>query len=228
MVKIPTNSYSFKCPHCGVYFHQNWRREEIFSSEFGQRIRSLATGCPSCANAVVLLEIHLAKSFGGDGPHESYVVFPKNPQSQPAPAEVPEKIRQDYQEACAVLPISPKASAALSRRILQTVLRENGYNNNNLSRQIRDVIENEDAKNSLPLTLRETVDAVRNFGNFSAHPITDQTTLQVIDVEPEEAEWCIEIVDQLFDHYYVAPAKARQKKAELDAKLKAAGKPPSK
>jgi hypothetical protein len=52
--------------------------------------------------------------------------------------------------------------------------------------------------------------------------------LQVIPVEPEEAEWCLEIVDEMFDHFYVGPDIARQKKAELDKKLAAAGKPPSK
>jgi glutaredoxin len=45
-----------------------------------------------------------------------------------------------------------------------------------------------DAKKALPHELRETVDAIRNFGNFSAHPIDDKTTLQVTDVESHEAE----------------------------------------
>jgi hypothetical protein len=69
---------------------------------------------------------------------------------------------------------------------------------------------------------------IRNLGNFSAHPVTDQTTLQIIDVEPGEAEWCLEILEDMFDHYYVKPAQARIRKAALDAKLTAAGKPLSK
>jgi hypothetical protein len=73
-----------------------------------------------------------------------------------------------------------------------------------------------------------TVDGIRNFGNFSAHPISDVTSLQIIDVEPEEAEWCLEILEGLFDHFYVGPAAAAKKKAALDAKLAAAGKPASK
>jgi hypothetical protein len=72
------------------------------------------------------------------------------------------------------------------------------------------------------------VDAIRTFGNFSAHPITDQTTLQIVAVEPNEAEWCLEILEDMFDHYYVRPAHAAARKADLDAKLAAAGKPPSK
>ena len=72
------------------------------------------------------------------------------------------------------------------------------------------------------------MDGIRHFGNFSAHPITDAATLQIIEVEPEEAEWCLEILEQMFDHFYVRPAQAQARKAALDAKLKAANKPPSK
>ena len=36
-------------------------------------------------------------------------------------------IAEDYNQAAIVLPYSPKASAALSRRCLQTILTEAGY-----------------------------------------------------------------------------------------------------
>ena len=97
-----------------------------------------------------------------------------------------------------------------------------------MATQIGAVLNEQDARKALPNDLHTTVDAIRGFGNFSAHPITDQTTLQVIDVDDEEAEWCLQIVAGLFDHYYVRPAAARERKASLNAKLKAAGKAPSK
>jgi hypothetical protein len=106
------------------------------------------------------------------------------------------------------------------------MLNDNGYKNkdDNLAKQIDKLLN---AK-VLPTHIHETVDAIRGFGNFGAHPINDQTSLQIIDVEPQEAEWCLEILEALFDHFYVGPAAARKRKAELDAKLTAAGKPPSK
>ena len=58
--------------------------------------------------------------------------------------------------------------------------------------------------------------------------MTDQSTLQVIAVEQGEAEWCLDILEEMFDHYYVKPAQAAVRKAALDAKLAAAGKPHSK
>jgi hypothetical protein len=52
-----------------------------------------------------------------------------------------------------------------------------------------DWVADSDPKKAIPLRLRETIDAIRNFGNFSAHPINDKTALQIIDVEPHEADW---------------------------------------
>jgi hypothetical protein len=95
-------------------------------------------------------------------------------------------------------------------------------------RQIEAVLSEVDAKKSLPTAIRDNIDAIRNFGNFSAHPVTDQTTLQVVDVEEGEAEWCLQILLDLFDHFYVAPARSAERRASLATKLSAAGKPPMK
>ncbi|HXP04740.1 MAG TPA: DUF4145 domain-containing protein [Stellaceae bacterium] len=159
---------------------------------------------------------------------KSFRAYPHNTFRKPTPAEVNGAIREDYEEACKVLPISAKASAALSRRCLQAVLREKGYTQRDLAVQIDALLNETDPAKAIPSSLRETVDVVRNFGNFSAHHINDQTTLQVIDVQEGEAEWCLDILEEMFDHYYVRPAQAAARKAALNAKLAAAGKPPSK
>ncbi|WP_229166405.1 DUF4145 domain-containing protein [Bradyrhizobium altum] len=146
----------------------------------------------------------------------------------PVPAEVPASIAQDYIEACNVLPISAKASAALSRRCLQHMLRAHGYTAKDLAREIDLLLNESDPLKALPLRLRETIDAIRNFGNFAAHPNQDKATLEIIDVEPHEAEWCLETIEELFEHFYVGPAVAAAKKAALNAKLASGGKPAAK
>ena len=50
---------------------------------------------------------------------EDFRVFLTNTFRKPTPQEVPSDIKEDYEEACKVLPMSNKASAALSRRCLQ-------------------------------------------------------------------------------------------------------------
>ena len=127
-----------------------------------------------------------------------------------------------------MLPISPKASAALARRCLQNVLHEHGYKGRDLAKEIDLLLNEPDARKGIPESLRTTVDGIRGFGNFSAHPMTDITSLQIIEVEPEEADWCLETLEEMFDHFYVRPARAAARKAGLDAKLAAAGKPASK
>ena len=108
------------------------------------------------------------------------------------------------------------------------MLRQQGYKARDLATEITLVLDEADPSKSVPISLRETIDGIRNFGNFSAHPITDITSLQIIDVEPEEAEWCLEILEEMFQHYYVRPAETKKRRDALNAKLAAAGKPPAK
>lgn len=51
---------------------------------------------------------------------------------------------------------------------------------------------------------------------------------EIVQVELNEAEWTLDIIDALFDFYYVKPVQAAARRAALDAKLKQAGKPPMK
>jgi hypothetical protein len=178
--------------------------------------------CPACNNHIV--------EFSKSGNIESNfsLIYPQGAARGPVPAEVPTDISSDYTESCNVLHISAKASAALSRRCLQNILRQNGYTSKDLAKEIDLLLAEPDPTKALPTKLRVTVDGIRNFGNFSAHPIDDKSSLQIIEVEPHEAEWCLEILEELFDHFYVGPSVARTRKARLDAKLLAAGKPPSK
>lgn len=208
-----------QCPLCAIHFHDNWIEGDIFrfNNHTGWRIRTAE--CSGCKNLTFELKTHNKNWFR---------VHPVATTRGPVPVEVPERIAQDYTEACTVLPYSPKASAALSRRCLQMVLHEHGYKNKDLSKEIDLLLNETDSRKAIPESLRLTIDGIRNFGNFSAHPITDQTTLQIIDIEPHEAEWCLETVEEMFQHFYVQPVRAKARKAALDAKLHAAGKPQSK
>lgn len=218
------------CPHCGTAFHDDWLEVGFRDFSKAHRFfwRALSTVCPACNDVIIDLTQLRTTAQGPPALVRRFRVFPLSTNRKPTPKEVPEAIKEDYEEACKVLPISEKASAALSRRCLQAILREKGYQQHDLAKQIDALLNEADPAKAIPSGLRATVDVIRNFGNFSAHPITDQTTLQIIDVELGEAGWCLDILEEMFDHYYVKPAEAAARKAALDAKLKAAGKPPSK
>ncbi|WP_245163755.1 DUF4145 domain-containing protein [Burkholderia glumae] len=107
---------------------------------------------------------------------------------------------------------------------MQMVLRENGFTQKDLAPAIDAAL----ASNSLPTAIADNLDAIRNIGNFAAHPMKDTSTGQILPVEPHEAEWNLDVLEELFDFFYVQPEKAKQRRAALDAKLAAAGKPPMK
>jgi hypothetical protein len=145
--------------------------------------------------------------------------------SRTVPSEVPNKYGKEFLEAFSVLPISPKSSAALSRRLLQQILREEyGFIHNSLAQEINDFIK----KANVPTYVKDAVDAVRNIGNFAAHPLKDTNTGEIVDVEPGEAEWLIEVIEALFDITFVQPKRLEERQKKLNAKLQNIGKPPMK
>jgi len=181
------------------------------------------TKCPECGRVSIFLGF---SEFGWDAGDCDYIlVHPKGIARAPLPKEVPDEFAADYKEACLVLADSPKASAALSRRCLQNLLRERaGVKKSNLSDEIEQAISSK----QLPSPLSDAIDAVRNIGNFAAHPIKSTHTREIVDVEPGEAEWLLDVLEGLFDFYFVQPARLKAKKDALNKKLKEAGKPPMK
>jgi len=138
------------------------------------------------------------------------------------PHEVPLPYVDEVDEAARVLSASPKASAALARRCLQQLLREKaGVQPSSLDAEIQQVLDSR----ALPSYLAEAIDAVRVVGNFAAHPIKSKNTGAIIDVEPGEAEWLLDVLEGLFDFYFVQPIRLQARKEALNEKLKAAGKP---
>lgn len=60
---------------------------------------------------------------------------------------------------------------------------------------------------------------LRVIGNFAAHPMKSPRTGKVIEVELGEAEQCLQTLDAIFDHYYVAPGQAKQRRDRDNQKL---------
>ena len=155
----------------------------------------------------------------------SYLIHPKATSRQPVPAEVLEEFTADYKEACLVLADSPKASAALSRRCLQHILQEKSgaKTQNNLAKTIEEVID--DPKT--PRDVADSLDMVRNIGNFSAHPNKSTNTGEIVPVEPVEAEWCLDVIEMLFELYFVRPSEIQRRRGRVNEKLADTGKPPN-
>lgn len=109
---------------------------------------------------------------------DNILVKPRASMRPPCPPEVDnDKIVEDYKEACLVLPDSPKASAALSRRCLQNLLRKKAkVKPDKLYKEIQEAIE------GLPSYLAGEIDDIRKFGNIAAHPVESKSTGEIVPV----------------------------------------------
>jgi hypothetical protein len=216
------------CPHCLVAVHVKFGEFLLGRDvDFGWRV-DWAT-CPACGRFIVFLqhgEYYLAQG-GPPGIHKTSprLVHPRASSRPPCPKQVTDPIAEDYREACLVLADSPKASAALSRRCLQNLLREKaGVTPSDLFKEIQQVLDS----GRLPSHIAEAVDGIRNIGNFAAHPQKSKTTGEILPVEPGEALWNLDVLEALFDFFYVQPDLLAKRRAALNAKLAEAGKPPMK
>lgn len=209
-----------KCPHCLDSFHPQQKSHKLGSDKDGNW-EVIWQVCPSCGKFIIFLS--LSHTLG-------YILntlpsYPKAMSRSPLSPDVTEKFAQDYKEACAVISDSAKASAALSRRCLQNILRECAkVKPQDLNNEIEEALSSK----QLPSHLAKGIDAVRTIGNFAAHPIKSTSTGEIVEVESGEAEWLLDILEGLFDFYFIQPAELQRKKEALNKKLTDAGKPPMK
>jgi len=210
-----------KCPHCLVAFHSRPTKIRLCEDRDGVW-KAKEEICPSCQRMVLsLLLLENGNDFDPDDIKKDFMVYPKGISRSPLSSDVPEKFAQDYKEACLVLNDSPKASAALSRRCLQNILREVAkITKSDLFTEIGALLESK----SLPTHLAKNVDVIRVLGNFAAHPIKSTSSGEIVDVEPGEAEWGLDVLEGLFDFYFIQPAKSERKHEALNKKLEGAGK----
>ncbi len=215
------------CPHCSTTVKFDWDSTERFSYPKDENIEHQISfaNCPSCDELVIYLIESLFDGIKhidrGIKSEKEVMIYPNKSKFQNV-EDIPEEYLEDYEEALKVLSASSKASAALTRRLLQNILREEfKIKKSSLAQEIQTFIELE----GIPSHLTDAVDAVRNIGNFAAHPAKDKNTGEIVNVENGEAEWLIEVIEALFDFTFIQPKKLQKRREELNLKLKKIGKP---
>ncbi|WP_456683457.1 DUF4145 domain-containing protein [Bradyrhizobium sp. S3.14.4] len=181
----------------------------------------------ACANPECK-EVTLLVHFGrGDGSWENFKLndvlgsYNLRPESaaKPQPEFIPAPIREDYHEACRIRDLSPKASATLARRCLQGMIRDFcGIAKSKLIDEIKVLREQLDTNKAAKGVTHESVDAidaVRKVGNVGAHMEKDVSL--IVEIDSGEAQILIELIEMLFEEWYVERAKRTQRLAELKA-----------
>lgn len=214
------------CPHCNTGVKFQFQRQFLRSNTTNEGWAADTDRCPQCQQIVIFLISGRPQFNNGNfaafqGPETSRRAWPSGSVVF-CPPEVPDDVRRDFIEACNVLPISPQASAALSRRCLQHILLTHG---GATGRDLNQQIDNYISTSHPPSYIAEQLHAVRQIGNFAAHPQKDSVTGEILPVEPGEAEWNLEVLKSIFDFQFIKPAQQAERIKLFNEKLKAAGKP---
>lgn len=126
------------------------------------------------------------------------------------PEYVPAAIRADYVEACKTEPVSPRASAAFSRRCIRAILRD-FYQ----IEERRLVDEIAALKDNVEEPVSEALHALHQIGSIAAHP--ESAPDAIVDVDPSEAAALIELTELLILETYVATERRRTTRKRAQA-----------
>ena len=203
---------------------------DIPNAEGTLRLRSQFIVCPNpqCkrTSLTAALHKHGTDQFGQRTTGERLEFWQLIPSSSAMllPGYVPQAIVQDYEEACLICDLSPKASATLSRRCLQGILRDFwSVKPGRLVDEIEAIRDKTD-----PLTW-DAIDSVRKVGNIGAHMEKDIDV--IVDVDPGEAELLVDLIETLVRDWYIAREQRRERleaiKQIADSKDAARKKPPA-
>jgi hypothetical protein len=208
-------SFNWKCPYCKtqttIVVDSNTSSNVhyyVSSSKYGLvGLYSQFIVCPNPNCKELIIKAHLSNAMrnGTGGYYINQAEIPLlswdlKPQSSaiPQPDYIPDQIKNDYYEACSILSLSPKASATLSRRCLQGMIRDFwGITKNRLIDEINE-LKNQTKINASTL---DSIDAIRQIGNIGAHMEKDVNL--IVDIDEDEAGLLINLIEDLFQDWYV-------------------------
>lgn len=202
-------AFNWTCPYCNsktTINNDNYKESDdkmTIKNSMGYRLlRNKWIVCPNEDCKKITLITVLCDYFYSDLHSEwqtkvlqNWRLLP-NSYAKPFPEYIPAVLRQDYEEAAIILELSPKASATLSRRCLQGIIRD--FWKVSKSRLIDEITAIEDKVD--PLTW-QSIDSVRKVGNIGAHMEKDINV--IVDVEPKEAYLLLQLIELLFEEWYI-------------------------
>lgn len=201
-------AFKWTCPYCKrdtVIGNENYRTgysDLMLANKYGHRrlnIDWIVCPNPDCQEIILTAKFGklewLQSEWRFTNELKSWPLIPRST-SILFPEYVPQAIRNDYEEACAILHDSPKASATLSRRCLQGMIRD--FWKVSKSRLVDEIDAIKDKID--PLTWK-SIDAVRKVGNIGAHMEKDINL--IVDVNPDEATLLIKLIELLIKEWYI-------------------------
>jgi len=223
--------FNWTCPYCDRAQTVVDNRIQSFSEnitvgEHPSAVIFRAIGCANseCRKVTLTVDVRRAlrdRNYNVRADFESPAVLSRRllPPSaaKPQPDFIPAPIVEDYMEASAVCDDSPKAAATLARRCLQGMIRDfAGISKNTLFEEIRALRQAVGEGTAPQGVTQDTVDAIdhiRGVGNIGAHMQKDINL--IVQVDPGEARALLNLIEMLFEEWYVARAKRKESLARI-------------
>jgi hypothetical protein len=196
----------FQCPYCSMIMtisedtlstQTPGFKSTYVSSWYGNHEPSVVSSleinfykCPNCG------EYSIKVKGIGNAVRDVDVQIRPISLSKKFPDYIPQGIRQDYEEAYAIVNLSPKASATLSRRCLQGMIRD--FWKISKSRLVDEIDALQD---KIPAAQWRVIDGVRRIGNIGAHMEKDINF--IVDIEPNEAHKLLKLIEHLLEQWYI-------------------------
>jgi hypothetical protein len=227
--------FNWRCPHCeravtisDGRITTNTHTLDIENADGRRSLTTIFIVCPNQECRRFTLTAGLFKSFYSSQTYDEKLsdkiaewnLVPST-KARTFPSYIPQAVLDDYREACLIKDLSPKASATLSRRCLQGILRDFWKVKPGLLFK-----EIEEIKPKVDPLAWEAIDAVRKIGNIGAHMEKDINV--IVDVDPNEAGLLVQLVETLLSDWYVAREEQKKRMGAIVAAASAkAAKPPS-
>jgi hypothetical protein len=149
------------------------------------------------------------------GPERTWKLIPAS-NARLLPDYVPERIAREYTDACAVMDLSPAASATLGRRCLQAIIRDFfAVKKNTLADELDAIREKLDPE------VWEAIDAARKNGNIGKN--MEKGVNLIVDTDPGEPAVLIGLIEYFIQECYIA---RHERKMRLEAMRGRSLKPP--
>ncbi|MBC7642235.1 MAG: DUF4145 domain-containing protein [Flavobacterium sp.] len=155
---------SFHCPNCGVLSEQTW--SENIQCNYRGRLPNGGDGHTNFH----LENFLIAKCRHCELPSiwlNEKMAYPLTGNVEMANLDLPDDIKNDYNEAKDIVNISPRGAAALLRLAVQKLCVHLGEKGANINDDIKSLV-----KKGLPQTMQQALDSVRVIGNNAVHPGT--------------------------------------------------------
>lgn len=218
--------FDWQCPFCRAHSAITSERTRVgevhldIDNPDGRKFvvsRFILCPSPSCRKYALYVSLHEQETHTTGGrlvhflPGETIQEWQLVPSSSAKvfPSYIPKPLLDDYQEACAIVQLSPKSSATLARRVLQGMIRDFWK-----VRKDRLVDEIKAIKEKVELPVWKAIESLRKMGNIAAHMEEDINL--VLDVEPKEARALIGLVEMLFQEWYVARHDREERLAHIE------------